>query len=199
MTQATHELYPARGPEAIAPDLCLVPGCNDGSYFVSSFEDLNGEIDLSYPIEIAQTRKPDKLLIATMQIIGLAETDEELLQTKNQIDSLVSKEKYTVSDNTLLNHLKKHVDKHGLITEHIGLATECYKEEFWDDYSSRTGQNTDKLIELYEQTAPYDDCALLKVLSMLKASVSQGRMLIHQETVMDADRIARVLVQSTSN
>lgn len=132
-----------------------------------------------------------RLLTEILRQIGTVHEKSELKSfQKVQAQLKASDEnKLTTEDNHLLTYVTRLINIHDSSLEIVAAATDEYESLYWEDYSNKTGQNSELLGVLYEVTAPYEESSLLNTIQQIRE-----RGGLSDEIVLEADRIARIIV-----
>lgn len=194
MAQRAEALTPETEPQ---PDLRLAYSFTDESYFAQTPETSTGKVPYEALLKIGRLHGARGLIMAALQAVGLAESQTALATYHEQLEQIREKSDVSASDELLLEHIEKHIRLHELIDAHINVAATCYEETFWDDFSKRTGQNSDLLGQLYDETEQFEDTPFLDTLIRVK-KLANGEPLQTLNTVYDAERIGRIMLTATT-
>ena len=174
---------------------CESPVNSESDFFI---KDTGRNPDVNRLVQVAQLGNIHELLLSTFEEIGLVPDIEKINAYVIRYSSLVTKNVLDKIENSEFELLDRRLNAYTRILDLIDVAQNYYNESFFIDQSSQQ-EDTEKINKLYDDTEAYLGCPLLTVFEKLRGKNEIGRDVMSKQTVNQADRIARILIQNETN
>ena len=141
----------------------------------------------------------EALCVEMLEELGLLESTKAVGEAKQQANTLLHKPTLDESDTTLLLHVSGRVDRHAGVLTAISRTFKFYETHYWENYSKRSGQKTDRIeADLYsDEMVPYEAASTLAKFNELRSKLNKGAVSRNATAVnntVDAERVMRLLI-----